>query len=161
MSTVLSPRKRILLADDHAILRQGLAMLVSAQPDMEVVAEAQGGRDAVRLARQFEPHVAVLDVSMPDLGGADAAQQILAECPTTRVLALTRHDDQGYLRRMLKAGASGYVTKRTAADTLIGAIRTVFAGGHYIDPTLAAGLIVGSFSRTTPGTWPMPGCDRR
>ena len=146
--SAVATRKRVLLADDHAILRQGLAMLVSAEPDMEVVGQAHGGCEAVRLARELQPDVVVLDVSMPDLGGADAAEQIKAERPATQVLALTRHDDQGYLRRMLKAGATGYVTKRAAADTLIDAIRNVLGGGHYIDPALSAGLIAGSFHRS-------------
>jgi DNA-binding NarL/FixJ family response regulator len=85
--------------------------------------------------------VAVLDVSMPDVGGAEAAEQIHSQCPEVRMLALTRHADQGYLRRMLRAGASGYVVKRAAGEALIGAIRTVAAGGTYVDPSLAGGLL--------------------
>jgi len=156
-SPELAPRKRVLLADDHAILRQGLAMLVSAEPDLEVVGQATGGREAVRLARELQPDIVVLDVSMPDLGGAEAAEQIKAERSATLVLALTRHDDQGYLRRMLKAGTVGYVTKRAAADTLIDAIRNVLDGGHYIDPALSAGLIAGSFHRSGFGGLTEPG----
>jgi two-component system response regulator NreC len=132
---------RILLADDHGVLRDGLTMLINAQPDMQVVACARGGREAVQLAAQFKPQLVVLDVSMPDLGGAEAAEQIRGCCPGVRILALTRYADQGYLRRLLEAGASGYVLKRTAGDALIDAIRVVAEGGSYIDPTLAGHLV--------------------
>jgi two-component system response regulator NreC len=132
---------RILLADDHAVLRDGLRMLIDAQPDMEVVAQADGGREAVRLCALHSPDIVVLDVSMPDLDGAEAAERIRAQDPRTRVVALTRHADQGYLRRLLRAGASAYVLKRTAADALIHAIRIVAAGGTYVDPTLVGGLV--------------------
>jgi two-component system response regulator NreC len=136
-----APCRRVLLADDHAMLREGLALLVDAQPDMQVVAQARSGREAVALAQQLQPDVAVLDVSMPDLGGAEATAQILALCPRVRVLALTRHAHPGYLRQMLRAGALGYVVKRAAGDALIGAIRTVAAGGTCIDPSLATVLL--------------------
>ena len=132
---------RILLADDHGVLRDGLTLLINAQPDMQVVACARGGREAVQLAAQVEPQVVVLDVSMPDLGGAEAAEQIRSCCPGARILALTRYADQGYLRRLLDAGARGYVLKRTAGSALIDAIRVVAEGGSYIDPTLAGNLV--------------------
>ena len=132
---------RILLADDHAILREGLAMLINAQADMEVVAQAATGRDAVQLAEKTNPDVAVLDVSMPNMGGAEAAREILARCPKTRVLALTRHADQGYLRNLLSAGATGYVLKQSAAGTLVQAIQTVAKGGTYLEPSLAGGIV--------------------
>lgn len=150
-----SPRWRVLLADDHTVLREGLAMLVGAQPDMEVVAQARSGREAVAMTQQLLPDVAVLDVSMPDVGGAEAAEQIQARCPGVRVLALTRHSDQGYLRRMLRAGASGYVVKRAAGDALIGAIRTVAAGGTYVDPSLAGALVARMVRQ--PGAAAAPG----
>jgi len=132
---------RILLADDHGVLRDGLRLLIDAQLDMQVVACARGGREAVQLAAQFEPQLVVLDVSMPDLGGAEAAEQIRESCQGVRILALTRYADQGYLRRLLDAGASGYVLKRTAGGALIDAIRVVAEGGSYIDPTLAGHLV--------------------
>jgi DNA-binding NarL/FixJ family response regulator len=143
---------RILLADDHGVLRDGLAMLINAQPDMQVVACARGGREAVQLAAQLEPQVVVLDVSMPDLGGAEAAEQMRGSCPGARILALTRYADQGYLRRMLDAGARGYVLKRTAGDALIDAIRVVAEGGSYIDPTLAGGLVARRTRATGAGS---------
>ena len=132
---------RILLADDHGVLRDGLTLLINAQPDMCVVAVARGGREAVQLAAQLQPQLVVLDVSMPDLGGAEAAEQIRQHCPGIRILALTRYADPGYLRRLLDAGASGYVLKRTAGEALIDAIRVVAEGGSYIDPTLAGSLV--------------------
>jgi len=138
---------RILLADDHLVLREGLAMLINAQPDMQVVATASNGKEAVQGACAEHPDVAVLDVSMPDVGGAEAAETIRAQCPQVRVLALTRHSDQAYVARLLQAGAKGYVLKKSAADTLIDAIRTVASGGVYIEPQLASALLQASFMR--------------
>ena len=140
-------KQRVLLADDHAILRDGLAMLINAQRDMEVVAQAANGRDAVALACQHEPDVAVLDVSMPDVGGAEATANIRGRCPRVRVLALTRHADQGYLRSLLAAGATGYVLKKSAAEGLIHAIRVVAQGGTYVEPSLAAGIVERALGR--------------
>jgi two-component system, NarL family, response regulator NreC len=147
---------RILLADDHGVLRDGLTLLINAQPDMQVVACARGGREAVQLAAQLAPQLVVLDVSMPDLGGAEAAEQIRGCCPGVRILALTRYTDLGYLRRLLDAGASGYVLKRTAGNALIDAIRVVAEGGSYIDPTLAANLVA-RMTRTAGVGSGMPG----
>ena len=143
---------RILLADDHGVLRDGLTLLINAQPDMQVVASARGGREAVQLAVQLEPQLVVLDVSMPDLDGAEAAEQIRGCCPGVRILALTRYADQGYLRRLLDAGASGYVLKRTAGGALIDAIRVVAEGGSYIDPTLAGNLFARMAKATGAGS---------
>lgn len=135
------PKLRILLADDHTILREGLAMLINGQSDMEVVAQAANGVDAVRIAREVAIDIAVLDVSMPGGGGAAAAQQIRDSCGETRVLALTRHADVGYLRRLLQAGATGYVLKKSAAEALINAIRVVAGGGTYLEPSLASTIL--------------------
>ena len=142
---------RVLIADDHAILRDGLAMLINQQADMEVVAQSGNGRDAVRLACDNQPDVAVLDVSMPDMGGAEATANIRVSCPRVRILALTRHADQGYLRSLLAAGASGYVLKKSAAGALIHAIRVVAEGGTYIEPSLAAGLVERALGRSASG----------
>ena len=144
-------RLRILIADDHAILREGLCALINGQPDMEVVTQAGTGREAVRLAIESNPDVAVLDVSMPDMGGPEAAEQMMEHCPSVRVLALTRHADQAYLRRLLQAGACGYVLKKSAADTLINAIRIVAQGSTYIEPNLAGPLLQRTFSHAVPG----------
>jgi DNA-binding NarL/FixJ family response regulator len=141
------PKLRILLADDHAVVREGLKALVNAQPDMEVIGEAADGAEAVARARALRPDVLVLDVSMPELTGARATAALKAERPEVKVLALTVHHDTSYLRSLLEAGAVGYILKRAAADELVSAIRTVAAGGTYLDPTLA-GKVVGSFVRT-------------
>lgn len=132
---------RVLLADDHAMLREGLEMLVNSHPDMEVVGHASSGPEAVAVARALQPHIAVIDVSMPEGGGMEATAEIVRSCPGVRVLALSRHADQASLRRMLGAGASGYVVKRAAAQALIGAMRAVLTGGTYVDPMLAGDLV--------------------
>jgi two-component system, NarL family, response regulator NreC len=132
---------RVFLADDHAVIREGLKSLVNAQPDMETVGEAEDGRLAWQLAVALEPDVAVMDVSMPELNGIKATELLKQECPKIKVLALTVHQDQGYLRQILKAGASGYVLKKAVAEELILAIRTVAAGNTYIDPVLANNIV--------------------
>ena len=134
---------RVFLADDHAVIREGLKSLVNAQPDMEIVGEAENGRLAWQLAKALEPDVAVMDVSMPELNGVKATEILTRECPKIKVLALTVHEDQGYLRQILKAGAAGYVLKKAMAEELIHAIRTVAAGNTYIDPVLANNVVRG------------------
>ena len=135
---------RIFLADDHSIMREGLRSLVNAQPDMEVVGEADNGRTAWRQARELEPDVIVMDVSMPVLNGIKATILIKRLCKNVKVLVLTVHEDQGYLRQLLEAGASGYLLKKAAADELVTGIRVVAAGGVYLDPT-QTGKVVGGF----------------
>ena len=137
---------RVFLADDHAVVREGLKSLVNAQPNMEVNGEAADGRTACQMVQELQPDVVVMDVSMPEMNGARATVQIKQECPNVKVLALTVHEDKGYLRQLLEAGASGYVLKRAAAEELIHAIRTVAAGGIYLDPALA-GTLVSNFVR--------------
>ena len=133
----------ILLADDHKIVREGLRMLVNAQADMEVVGEADNGRMAITVVRQLEPDVVVMDVSMPELNGLEATERLKRLCPGIKILVLTRHADDGYLQRMLQAGASGYVLKRSASEELVRAIRYVVAGKTYLDPEVTA-TVVGS-----------------
>ena len=135
---------RIFLADDHAVVRAGLKALIDAQPGMTVVGEAADGRMACELVEQLRPDVAVLDVSMPEMGGGQATERIRQTCPDVKILALTVHEDRGYLRQLLAAGASGYVLKRSAAEELIRAIEVVAGGGIYLDPSLA-GKVVGGF----------------
>jgi len=142
------PKLRILLVDDHAMLRDGLVMLIHGQPELEVVAQAANGRDAIRYGVDLRPDIAVLDVSLPDMSGAEIAEQLRACCPDIKVLALTRHSDQAYLRRLLQAGAAGYVLKKSAGDTLIHAIRIVASGGSYIEPELMSPLLQRTFSST-------------
>ena len=134
-----SPRSiRVVIADDHAVVRDGLRALVAAQPGLEVVGEAADGQEAWLRACELKPDVLLLDLSMPGVGGADAAERITKDCPTVRVLALTMHEERGYVTRLLRAGAAGYVLKRTASAELVRAIRAVAAGGTYVDPSLAA-----------------------
>lgn len=137
---------RIFLADDHAILRDGLKALINAQPDMEVAGEADNGRAAWLSAKKLQPHVVVMDVSMPDLNGAQATKRLKQSCPDVKVLALTAHEDKGYLRHLLEAGASGFLLKRAVTAELIRAIRVVATGGAYIDPTVA-GKVLSSLMR--------------
>lgn len=132
---------RVLIADDHAILRAGLKMLVNAQADMEVVAQAPDGEKAVQAARETKPDVALLDLTMPGVGGMKALQEMARSCRTTRVLVLTMHDDPAYLRSVLAAGAAGYLLKQTVDTELLAAIRAVHRGGTYVDPSLANVLV--------------------
>jgi DNA-binding NarL/FixJ family response regulator len=143
----MTAKLRILLADDHHMVRAGLRSLIDVQADMEVVGEAADGEAACRLAEELEPDVAVLDVSMPILGGAKAAERITRDRPATKVVALTVHEDRGYLQHLLQAGATGYVLKRAVADDLIHAIRTVARGGTYLDPSLAGKVVEGLAGR--------------
>jgi DNA-binding NarL/FixJ family response regulator len=130
-----------MIADDHAILRAGLKMLVNAQADMEVVSEAADGEKAIQTARETKPEVALLDLTMPRVGGMKALQEMARDCRETRVLVLTMHDDPAYLRSALAAGASGYLLKRAVDAELIAAIRAVDRGGIFVDPRLAAVLV--------------------
>lgn len=132
---------RIMIADDHAILRAGLKMLLNAQADMEVVSEAPDGETAVQSAMETEPDVVLLDLTMPRGGGMRALQEMTRNCLQTRVLMLTMHDDPAYLRAVLAAGASGYVLKRTVDTELLTAIRAVHRGGTFVDPSLTNVLI--------------------
>lgn len=138
---------RILLADDHVMMREGLKSLVNAQPDMEVVGEAGDGRDALLKARELQPDVVVMDISMPELNGIQTTEQMKSCCRKSKVLVLTAYDDSGYLRQLLEAGASGYVLKRAAAEELVKAIRVVAAGGVYLDPTMAGKVVNGYVGR--------------
>ena len=120
---------QILLADDHAIVREGLKRLVDSEADMSVIGEAADGAEAIEKAARLCPDVVVMDVSMGNVNGAEATRRIRTDCPGTRVLALTVHEDTSYLRELLDAGAVGYMLKRAAADELIRAIRAVASGG--------------------------------
>jgi DNA-binding NarL/FixJ family response regulator len=140
---------RIFLADDHAVVREGLRSLVNGAPGMVVCGDAADGLAACEQIERLLPDVAVMDVSMPVLGGAEATARLKRSCPQVKVLALTVHEDRGYLHRLLEAGACGYVLKRAAAEELIHAIRAVAAGGTYLDPAIA-GKVVGGFVRPRP-----------
>lgn len=132
---------KVMIADDHAILRAGLRMLVNAQADMEVVSEAPDGEKAVQTARETKPDVVLLDLTMPRVGGMKALQQMAQVCGESRVVILTMHDDPAYLRSALAAGAAGYLLKRAVDAELIAAIRAVHRGGIFVDPRLANVLV--------------------
>jgi two-component system response regulator NreC len=125
---------KILIADDHQIVRQGLRFLLEKESDLKVVAEAENGRTTVRLARELTPGVIIMDVAMPDLNGIEATRQILAESPSIKVIALSMYADRRFVVNMLKAGASGYLLKDCAFEELIRAIRVVLAHKTYLSP---------------------------
>jgi DNA-binding NarL/FixJ family response regulator len=139
---------RILLAEDHETVREGLRMIVNAQPDMEVVGEAGDGREAVARAQELLPDIVVMDVSMPHLNGLKATERLKEVCPQVKVLTLTRHMDDGYLQQLLRAGVSGYVLKQSPPAELLHAIRAVAAGGKYLDPAVT-GKVMGSYTGRT------------
>ena len=134
---------RVVLADDHAIIRDGLKLLIDAQPDMTVVGEAGDGRCAVAQAQELVPDVIIMDISMPQLNGVEATTQLTAIVPAIKVLVLSVHQESNYVRRLFAAGARGYVLKRSAGDVLIQAVRTVAAGELYLDPLLTGTVIIG------------------
>ena len=148
------PKIRVMIADDHAILRAGLRMLVDAQADMEVVSEASDGEKAIQTARETKPDVALLDLTMPRVGGMKALEKLAKDCPETRVLVLTMHDDPAYLRSALAAGASGYLLKRAVDAELLAAIRAVHRGGIFVDPRLASVLVQDVLAKRSPKTGP-------
>jgi DNA-binding NarL/FixJ family response regulator len=135
---------RILLVDDHKITRQGLRSLLENEQDMEVVAEAEEGRTAVRLVRELLPDVVIMDVSMPDLNGMEAARQIVAESRDVKIIALSMHSDALFVTEMLKSGASGYLLKDCAFEELARAIRTVAAEKTYLSPSIS-GVVVNDY----------------
>ncbi|HUS10985.1 MAG TPA: response regulator transcription factor [Pyrinomonadaceae bacterium] len=134
---------RIFLADDHAVLRDGLKALVNAQADMEVIGEADNGRTAWLKVKELLPDIVVMDVSMPELNGVQATEILKRECPQVKVLALTAYKDKAYLDQMLKVGAVGYVLKMSAAKELIEALRAVAGGSVYVDQEMTEKIAEG------------------
>src|SRR3954467_4240578 len=148
-------RIRVLLVDDHTILRDGVRLLLESQGDIEVVGEAANGRSAVRLAAELSPDVVVMDVTMPDLNGIEATRQILAASSGTRVLTLSQHTDRRLLSDMLKAGAVGYLLKTSCGTELVRAVRTVVAGHAYLSPEIT-GVVVGDYINDAPAARSTP-----
>jgi DNA-binding NarL/FixJ family response regulator len=142
---------RIVLADDHAILREGIRALLEDQHDMMVVGEAADGRKAVELACQLKPDMVVMDIGMPLLNGLEATRQIKHDCPEVAVLVLTMHDNEEYVSQLLAAGAAGYVLKRAASSELVTAIRAVAQGQSYLSPAVTKVLIEGYIGRKPTG----------
>lgn len=132
---------RVLLADDHAVLRSGLTVLLNARDDITVIDEAADGVELLRKAVNLQPDLILLDLSMPKLGGLDVLPLLKQKVPAARILILTMHDDEGYLRQALKAGASGYVLKKAADVELITAIQAVMCGDLYVHPSMTKALL--------------------
>jgi two-component system, NarL family, response regulator NreC len=132
---------RILLVDDHAVVRAGLRMLLGADPELQIVGEAENGAQALRLTDELAPDVVLMDISMPDMNGIEATRKIKEQNPNVVVLALTMHEDDQYFFEMLAAGASGYVPKRAAPNDLLSAIHAVHGGGVFLFPSVARALV--------------------
>jgi DNA-binding NarL/FixJ family response regulator len=135
---------RIMIADDHEIVRNGLRSLIENERDMEVIAEAGNGRDAVRIALELAPDVVIMDIAMPDLNGIEAARQIITALPGIKVIALSMHADKRYVMEMLKAGASGYILKDSAFEELACAIRTTLKNRTYLSPSITE-IVIGDY----------------
>src|SRR3954453_5318719 len=134
-------RTRILLVDDHAVVRQGFKMILDAQSDMEIVGEAGNGREAVELAEQLKPDVVVMDVAMPELNGIEATRRLASSLPHTRVVALSMHKDSVYVREILRAGARGYLLKDSPAGALVPPVRAVAPGQSYLSPAVSNAVL--------------------
>jgi DNA-binding NarL/FixJ family response regulator len=143
---------RILLADDHGIIRQGLRSLLEKEPDMQVVGEAEDGRKAIELVNECSPDIVIMDITMPNLNGVEATRHITGESSKSKVIALSIHSNRRFVADMLKAGASGYILKECLSDELVQAIRTVSTGGRYLSPRITDVVIDDYVKRlsTTP-----------
>ncbi|HZS51852.1 MAG TPA: response regulator transcription factor [Bryobacterales bacterium] len=137
----MTKKIRILLADDHPVVRQGFRLILTAQPDMEIVGEAGNGREAVELAQGLLPDVVVMDVAMPELNGIEATRRLARVAPRTRVLALSMHKDSVYVREILRAGARGYLLKDSVDRDLLAAVRSVAGGEGYLSPGVADAVL--------------------
>ncbi len=146
------PDIKLLLVDDHQVVRTGLRMLLEGQPDMKIVGEADSGLQAIEKARQLSPDVVVMDITLPDISGIEATRRLKEELPGIAVVALTIHEDEQYFFEMLQAGASGYVPKRAAPEDLIASIRAAFASEIYIYPSLAKALVADFLGRSSQGS---------
>ena len=152
---VAAKKLRVLLVDDHPLLRAGIKSLLTGEGDLDVVAEADNGYAAIKLARKLTPDVIVMDVSLPHLGGAEATKEILVADPSSRVLAFSAHEEAAFARLLLSVGAAGYALKRSACDELVRAVRIVAQGGTYVDPSLAGTLMGGGQRRQSPSGVPI------
>lgn len=142
---------RIVIADDQGMVRQGLRALIKEQPDMEVVGEAQDGWQVVQLAKELSPDIVIMDISMPNLNGVEAARQILRERPDTKIIALSMYPHKRYVTEMLAVGASGYVLKSNLFDELVKALHAAAAGGHYLSPQITD-VLVGEYVNKVSAT---------
>jgi DNA-binding NarL/FixJ family response regulator len=145
----MAEKLRILIAEDHNTVREGIKLLVNAQPDMEVVGEAGDGEALIKKAMKILPDLVLMDISMPVMNGLKATKRLRSLMPTIKILTLTRHTDDGYLQQLIGAGANGYVLKQSAPSELITAIRAIGGGNSYLDPSLTQKVMGGYLSRAT------------
>ena len=148
---------RILIADDHQLLREGIRNFLSLEPDFEIVGEAANGEEAVTQAEALKPDVMLLDINMPKANGIEVASRLKAGCPEVRILALTIHDDQNYMMNMIQSGAAGYLLKDVEPAMMVQAIRRVAAGESYVEPSLTKKLFQGITNREEHKPPPAPG----
>lgn len=151
----MTAKLRILLADDHETVREGLRMILNAQPDMQVVATAGDGSEAISQCEKIAPDIVIMDISMPGMNGLAATVRLNETCPDAKVVTLTRHADSRYLQQLMRAGAAGYVLKQSRPAELLHAIRSVASGGKYLDASMTA-PVIGSYARTAPPPGPEP-----
>jgi len=144
---------KVLLAEDHIIVRQGLRSILEKHPGIEVIAEAGDGREAVSAAEKLNPDVILMDFSMPGLNGLEATRQIKQRVPRTKILILTRHANRAYLESLIKVGATGYILKKSAADELIFAIESVYQGDTYLDPAISKQVTVNDLRGIKKESW--------
>ncbi|MGH9930209.1 MAG: response regulator [Pyrinomonadaceae bacterium] len=151
---------RVLLADDHAVVRDGLRFLLEAQGDIKVVGNANDGRDAVRQVSILKPDIVVMDIAMPELNGIEATLQIQKKCPSTRVIILSMHSTAEHIRQSLQAGAQGYVLKKSAGEEVVEAVRAVNSGRGYLSKTIA-GIVIDDYRGLRSATSPLENLTRR
>ena len=140
---------KILLVDDHAVVRMGFKMLIEAEADIKVIGEAKSGEVAVKLFQELKPDIIVMDITMPGIGGLEAIDRILAKDKNTKILVLSAHEDSVHPKRVLNAGAMGYLTKRSAAEELIKAIKSIHQGKRYLEPSIAQQMAITQLSGET------------
>ena len=148
---------RILIADDHQLLREGIRNFLSLEPDFEIIGEASNGEEAVTKAEALKPDVMLLDINMPKANGIEVASRLKERCPEVRILALTIHDDQNYMMNMIQSGAAGYLLKDVEPSMMVQAIRRVAAGESYVEPSLTKKLFQGITNREEQKPPPTPG----